>query len=174
MTLSSIFSGQNNPSVWRWIQHTEISWLSHVCLISKVTWIFQFLRFFLRLGNWKLWYGLSSLRGLTSRKSFNLWLLITFRCERIAISRHFRSLKRKTETTIIYLNTPQNEGKLTSETTFGHFKVVFRPLIRTKPSNRGMWSLGLGQSLPLSPNCLIILRHILLSQWLSKFSWKTW
>ena len=27
---------------------------------------------------------------------------------------------------------PQNVGKLTSETTFGHSKVVFRPLLRTK------------------------------------------
>ena len=52
----------------------------------------------------------------------------------IAISRkrHFRSPKRKTETTFIDLNTPQNVGKLTSETTFGHSKVVFRPLLRTK------------------------------------------
>ena len=29
-------------------------------------------------------------------------------------------------------STPQNLGKLTSETTFGHSKVVFRPLLRTK------------------------------------------
>ena len=28
--------------------------------------------------------------------------------------------------------TPQNLGKLNSETTFGHSKVVFRPLLRTK------------------------------------------
>ena len=29
-------------------------------------------------------------------------------------------------------STPQNLGKLTSETIFGHSKVVFRPLLRTK------------------------------------------
>ena len=29
-------------------------------------------------------------------------------------------------------STPQNLGKLTSETTFGHWKVVFQPLLRTK------------------------------------------
>ena len=29
-------------------------------------------------------------------------------------------------------STPQNLGKLTSETTFGHSKVVFQPLLRTK------------------------------------------
>ena len=28
--------------------------------------------------------------------------------------------------------TPQNQGKITSETTFGHSKVVFRPLLRIK------------------------------------------
>ena len=45
----------------------------------------------------------------------------------VAISRerHFRSPKRKTETTFIDLITPQNEGKLTS-VTFGHSKVGHR------------------------------------------------
>ena len=53
---------------------------------------------------------------------------------RIAISqkRHFRSPKRKTETTFIDLITPQNAGEFASETTFGHSKVFFWPLLRTQ------------------------------------------
>ena len=38
------------------------------------------------------------------------------------------------ETTFINLITPQNMGKLTSETIFGHLKVFFWPLLRTKRS----------------------------------------
>ena len=51
---------------------------------------------------------------------------------RIAISRkrHFLSPKRKTETTFQYQVPPKTWEN--SETTFGHSKVGFRPLLRTK------------------------------------------
>ena len=53
---------------------------------------------------------------------------------RIAISRkrHFRSPNRKIPENRPPQNTPQNLRKLTSEATFGHSKVVFQPLLRTK------------------------------------------
>ena len=41
------------------------------------------------------------------------------------------SPKRKTETTFQYKVPPKGLGKLTSETTFDHLKVVFRPLVGT-------------------------------------------
>ena len=52
----------------------------------------------------------------------------------IAISqkRHFRSPNRKIPENRPPQSTPQNPGELTSETTFGHSKVVFQPLLRTK------------------------------------------
>ena len=45
-----------------------------------------------------------------------------------SFKRHYWSPKRNTETTI--QSTPQNLGKLTSETTFAHSKVVFRPYVQ--------------------------------------------
>ena len=40
--------------------------------------------------------------------------------------------KQKKRRLLVDLNTPKNVGKLTSETTFGHAKVFFRPVLRIK------------------------------------------
>ena len=50
----------------------------------------------------------------------------------ISRKRHFWSPNRKIPENRPPQSTPQNLRKLTSETTFGHSKVVFRPLLRTK------------------------------------------
>ena len=55
----------------------------------------------------------------------------------IAISqkRHFRPQFQNSENTFQYKLPPQNLWKITSETTFGHSKVVFRPFYAKKREN---------------------------------------
>ena len=88
----------------------------------------------------------------------------------IAISRkrHFRSPKRKTETTSIDLNTPQNVGKLTSETTFGHSKVVFRPMLRTKHAKLGNKRFVF--AFPYTNDITVTTHHLMLVSWQIPFT----
>ena len=82
--------------------------------------------------SWLVWMQHSGAEGILGEVVSPIQVSYLSKIARIAISRkrHFRSPKRKNENTI--QSTPQNLGKLTSETHFGHSKMVFRPLLRTK------------------------------------------
>ena len=89
--------------------------------------------------HWK-WPTLSTIvQAPWSKKSYfsdfsiNIWYLYTFiRTNRYISETALPITETKKRKHFAIESTPQNLGKLTSETTFGHSKVVFRPLLRTK------------------------------------------
>ena len=74
-------------------------------------------------------FGMGKVSGIT-KKNFKIGTFI--RTNRYISETALPITETKKRKHFAIQSTPQNLGKLTSETTFGHSKVVFRPLLRTK------------------------------------------